>query len=186
MNVRRHVPAVSGILSVVALALVFAAALRVIPDWLLPRAPDAVIHAIPHVNAAVSVTAIATIVVGVRAVRRGNIARHRQAMLSTTALFAVFLVAYLYRVALEGPTDFAGPGAVEQFVYYPLLGVHILLAVVCVPLVIYTLLLALTHSVAELPDTRHPTVGRVAAALWLVSFVLGTVVYLLLYVAFPG
>ena len=186
MNVRRHVPAVSGVLSVLALTLVFAAALRVIPDWLLPRAPDAVIHAIPHVNAVVSVTAIATIVVGIRAVRRGDIARHRQAMLATTGLFAVFLVAYLYRVALEGPTAFPGPAAVEQFVYYPVLGIHILLAIVCVPLVIYTLLLALTHSVAELPETRHPTVGKAAASLWLVSFVLGTVVYLMLYVVFPG
>jgi len=186
MNVRRHVPAVSGVLSVVALALVFAAALRAIPDWLLPRAPDAVIHAIPHVNAAVSVTAIVTIVVGVRAIRSGDIERHRRAMLSTTGLFTIFLVAYLYRVALEGPTDFAGPQTVEQFVYYPVLGVHVLLAVVCVPLVIYTLLLALTHPVAELSETRHPTVGRVAATLWLVSFVLGTVVYLMLYVVFPG
>ncbi|MEF8852524.1 MAG: DUF420 domain-containing protein [Haloarculaceae archaeon] len=184
--IRRHVPVVSGVLSVVALALVFAAALRAIPEWLLPRAPEFVIHAIPHVNAVVSLAAIGTILVGVRAVRRGNVTRHRRMMLSTTGLFAVFLVAYLYRVALEGPTDFPGPGVVEQFVYYPVLGVHILLAIVCVPLVIYALLLALTHPVAELPETRHPTVGRVAAALWLVSFVLGTVVYLLLYVVYPG
>jgi putative membrane protein len=184
MNVRRHVPALTGVLSVVSLALVFAAAGQAIPDSLLPRAPAAVLRAIPHVNAALSVTAVATIVVGVRAIRRGDVARHRRAMLATTALFATFLVAYLYRVALEGPTDFGGPSAVEQYVYFPLLGIHILLAVVCVPLVIYVLLLALTHSVAELPETRHPQVGRVAAALWLVSFVLGTVVYLLLYVVY--
>ena len=53
MNVRRHVPVLTGVLSAVALALVFAAALRVIPTWLLPRAPEAVIGAIPHVNAVV-------------------------------------------------------------------------------------------------------------------------------------
>jgi len=184
MNVRRHVPVLSGLLSVLALGLVFAAALRAIPSWLLPRAPDAVLHAIPHVNAVLSLAAIGTILVGVRAIRRGDVARHRQAMLASTGLFALFLVAYLYRVALEGPTAFAGPAVVEQYVYYPVLGVHILLAVVCVPLVIDALLLAATHSVTELPETRHPTVGRVAATLWLVSFALGTVVYLLLYVVF--
>jgi len=184
MNVRRHVPALTGVLSVVSLALVFAAAGQAIPKSLLPRAPNAVLHAIPHVNAALSVTAVGTIVVGVRAIRRGNVARHRRAMLVTTALFATFLVAYLYRVALKGPTDFGGPSAVEQFLYFPLLGIHILLAIVAVPLVIYVLLLALSHPVAELPETRHPQVGRVAAALWLVSFVLGTVVYLLLYVVY--
>jgi len=184
MNVRRHVPTLTGVLSVVALGLVFAAAGRHIPAWLLPRAPEAVIAAIPHVNAAISVAAISTIVVGVRAIRRGNVERHRRAMLATTGLFTVFLVAYLYRVALEGPTEFAGPAAVERFLYFPVLGVHILLAVVCVPLVIYVLLLAGTHSVSELPGTRHPTVGRVAATLWLVSFALGTVVYALLYVVY--
>ncbi|PSQ05449.1 DUF420 domain-containing protein [Halobacteriales archaeon QS_5_68_33] len=182
MNVRRHAPAVSGVLSVLALGLVFAAALRVIPEWLLPRAPDAVIAAIPHLNAVVSVAAIGTILVGVRAIRRGDVTRHRRAMLATTGLFTVFLVGYLYRVALEGPTPFEGPPVVEQFVYYPLLGIHVLLAIVCVPLVIYALVLATTHSVSELPETRHPTVGRAAASLWLVSFVLGTAVYLLLYV----
>jgi putative membrane protein len=184
MNVRRHVPALSGLLSAVALALVFAAALRVVPEWLLPRAPDAVLHAIPHVNAVVSLAAIGTLTTGVRAIRRGDVDRHRRRMLATTGLFAVFLTAYLYRVALEGPTEFAGPAAVEQFLYLPLLAIHILLAVVAVPLVIYVLLLALTHDIGELPQTRHPTVGRVAAALWLVSFTLGIVVYLMLYVAF--
>jgi len=184
MNVRRHVPALTGFLSVAALALVFAAALRVIPIWLLPRAPEVVVRAIPHVNAVVSLAAIGTLVAGVRAIRRGDVARHRTAMLATTGLFALFLVAYLYRVALEGPTSFAGPAVVAQFLYYPLLGIHILLAIVAVPLVIYVLLLALTHTVDELPETRHPKVGRVAAALWLVSFVLGVVVYLLLYVVY--
>ncbi|WP_415382311.1 DUF420 domain-containing protein [Halosimplex sp. TS25] len=184
MNVREHVPAVSGILSVAALALVFAAALQVIPQALLPRAPDAVLHAIPHVNAVVSATAVGAIVVGWRAIRRGDVARHRAAMLATTALFALFLVAYLYRVAILGPSEFSGPPLVEGVIYPAVLGIHIVLAVVCVPLVIYVLLLALTHSVAELPGTRHPTVGRVAAALWLVSFTLGVVVYLMLYVLF--
>jgi len=184
MNVREHVPAVSGILSVVALALVFAAALQAIPQTLLPRAPDAVLEAIPHVNAVVSATAVGTIVVGVRAIRRGDVARHRAAMLSTTGLFALFLVAYLYRVALLGPSDFSGPPLVEGVIYPGILAVHILLAIVCVPLVIYVLLLALTHSVPELRETRHPTVGRVAAALWLISFTLGVVVYLMLYVLF--
>ena len=184
MNVRHHVPALTGVLSVLALGVVFAAALQAIPTALLPRAPEVVLDAIPHVNAVLSVTAIGTILVGWRAIRRGDIAKHRAAMLSTTGLFALFLAAYLYRVALLGPTDFSGPPLVEGVVYPAVLGVHILLAIVCVPLVIYVLLLALTHPAADLRETRHPQVGRIAAALWLVSFTLGVVVYLMLYVVF--
>ena len=59
---------------------------------------------------------------------------------------------------------------------------HIGLAIVCVPLLYYVFLLALTHPVGDLPNTLHRRVGRVAASLWLVSFTLGTVVYLMLYV----
>ena len=103
--VRDHVPALTGVLTLVSLALVFGAVLGALPA--LPRAP-AVIDVIPHVNAVVSVTAVGTISVGWRAIRRGNVGRHRTAMLTSLALFATFLVLYLYRVSLEGPTT-AGP-----------------------------------------------------------------------------
>ncbi|WP_128476148.1 DUF420 domain-containing protein [Halorussus pelagicus] len=179
--VERHVPAVTGLLTVVSLALVFAAALRVVPAGVLPRAPDAVLSAIPHVNAVISTVAFVVVGASWRAIRRGNVERHRKGMLAGVVLFAAFLALYLYRVALLGPTDFEGSAMVEQFVYYPILGVHILLAVVCIPLLYYVLLLALTRPVSELPATNHPRVGRVAASLWMTSFGLGVVVYLLLY-----
>ena len=99
-------------------------------------------------------------------------------------LFVAFLVLYLYRVSLVGPAPFPGPDSVYQFVYLPVLAIHILLAIVCIPLLYYVLLLALTHDVAELPATNHPRVGRVAASLWQISFALGIVVYLLLYAVY--
>jgi putative membrane protein len=180
-TVREHVPALTALLSVVSLALVFAAAGRAVPAGAIPRAPGALLEAIPHVNAVVSLAAIGTILGGVRAIRRGNVVAHRRLMLSSFALFGTFLALYLYKVALVGPRGFAGPAWVEQFVYYPLLGVHMLLAIVCIPLVYYVLLLAYSHPVHELAATNHPRVGRVAATLWLVSFALGEAVYVLLY-----
>lgn len=181
---RNHVPVLAGLLSVVSLALVFSAALGAIPQSILPHAPQVVIDAIPHVNAAVSLLAIGTITYGWRSIRRGAVRRHRAAMLTSLALFGTFLVLYLYRVGIEGPTPFPGPVSVHQFVYLPLLGIHITLAVVCVPLLYYVVLLALTRPPGEIPQTTHPRVGRVAATLWLVSFSLGVIVYLLLYVVY--
>jgi putative membrane protein len=183
LQARNRVRELTALLSVVSLALVFAAIRGVIPDAVLPRVP-ALVDAVPHANAAVSLAAIGTILFGVYSIRRGRVRRHRLAMLASVALFATFLVLYLYRVSLEGPTEFPGPATVYQFVYLPTLAIHIVLAVVCIPLVYYVLLLASTHDVAELPGTPHPTVGRVAASLWLVSFALGFVVYLLLYVVY--
>ncbi|WP_135303002.1 DUF420 domain-containing protein [Haloarcula amylovorans] len=178
---RGHVPALTGLLTVLSLALVFGAVLGAIPPRVLPRAPDSILAAIPHLNAAISATAIATIVAGVRAVRNGQIQRHRRLMLTAFGLFGAFLVLYLYRITLEGPTDFAGPAAVESFIYLPLLAIHILLAIIAIPLVYYTLLLAASHPVAELSQTNHPRAGKAAAGLWLVSFSLGIVVYAMLY-----
>ena len=184
LQARDRVPELTGLLSVVSLALVFGAALNLIPAAALPDAPDWVFAAIPHVNAVVSTVAVVTILAGVVFARRRQFRKHRAAMLVSAALFAVFLVLYLYKVALEGPAEFPGPDAIYRQVYLPLLAIHILLAVVCIPLLYYVLLLATTRPVSALVDTAHARVGRVAASLWIVSFVLGNVVYALLYVVY--
>ena len=178
--VREHVVAVTAVLSVVSLALVFGAAGQQIPTSMLPEFQQ-LLAVIPHVNAALSLGAITTIVLGWQAIRRGDVARHRLLMLTSFALFAGFLVLYLYRVALVGPEAFPGSEVIRTFVYLPLLAIHISLAVVCVPLVYYALLLAATRSPRELSSTPHSRVGRIAATLWLISFLLGLFVYLLLY-----
>lgn len=178
---RDHVPALTAVLTAVSLTLVFGAVLGAVPRGTIPRASETVLTIIPHVNAVVSAVAIGTIVAGVRFIRRGEVAKHRAMMFASLALFVTFLALYLYKVALAGTTQFGGPEIIYRFVYLPTLAIHILLAIVCIPLLYYVLLLATTRPVAELYETSHRRVGRVAAALWLVSFVLGNVVYVLLY-----
>ncbi|XVH31710.1 DUF420 domain-containing protein [Haloferacaceae archaeon DSL9] len=177
---RNHVPALAAILSAIALSLVFGAVLGRIPRETIPRS-ETLVAVIPHINALVSSLAIVTIVAGWRTIRRGDVEGHRRLMLGSFALFAAFLVLYLYRVALEGPAAFPGPESVYRIVYLPTLAIHIFLAIVCVPLLFYVLLLAVTRPVADIYETRHRAIGRIAAVLWLISFALGIVVYLLLY-----
>ena len=182
--VRSHSLAVSTVLSIVALGLVFGAVLGLLPVDALPRASEEFLHLIPTINAALSIAALGTISLGWRWARTYEIQRHRVAMSVSTILFALFLTLYLYRIALVGTTSFPGPAVVESYVYLPVLAIHVLLAIVCVPLVIYALVLATVHPVTELGNTNHPRIGRIAAPLWLVSFALGVVVYLLLYVVY--
>ncbi|WP_232702394.1 DUF420 domain-containing protein [Halobacterium wangiae] len=181
---RRHVRSLTAVLSLVSIALVVAAVRGAVPATVLPGAPAWFVDAIPTLNAAISAVAIGTILVGWRAIRRGEVDRHRAAMVTTTVLFAAFLALYLYRLVVHGTTEFPGGGTVYTFVYLPVLVVHMGLAMVAIPLVYYALLLATTRRVREIYDTNHATVGRVAASLWLVSFALGIVVYLMLYVLF--
>ena len=178
---RENVPLLTAAASVVSLALVFGAVGGVIPSAVLPRASDAVIAAIPHLNAAISATAIGTILLGWRAIARGNVKRHRAFMLTSFGLFVAFLVGYLYRLILVGTASFPGPDAVYTYLYLPFLAVHILFAIVCIPFVFYALLLAATRPYEELYHTRHAQAGFVGASLWLVSFAMGIGVYLLLY-----
>lgn len=178
-----HVPALTAALSAVALALVFGAALQAIPATLLPPANETLFVLIPHVNAAISALAIVAILGGWRFVRGGQIRKHRASMLTAFGLFAVFLLLYLYRVAHVGPAEFPGPATIEM-AYFGFLAVHIVLAIVCVPLLFYVLLLAWSRPVSAIYDTSHATIGRVAASLWLVSFTMGIVVYVLLHLAY--
>lgn len=180
---RDRVGGLTAVLTVVSLALVFGAVLGYLPDGALPRI-DPLVGVIPHLNAALSAMAIATILAGVRAIRRRDVARHRLLMLASAGLFALFLVFYLYRLTLEGTTEFPGPDWISQFVYLPMLAVHILFAMVAIPLVYYVLLLATTRPASALAQTRHARVGRVAATLWLVSFALGICIWFMLHVLF--
>lgn len=180
---KQQVPLLTAVLSIVSLGLVFSAVGGVVPEWLLPRS-EGLIALVPHLNVVFSIAAIVTIISGWRAIKQGNVESHRNWMLASFGLFAAFLVFYLYRVALEGPQAFGGPETIRQFVYLPTLAIHILLAVICVPLLFYVLLVAVSRPIDEIYLSRHRSVGQIAAALWLVSFSLGIVVYVLLYVLY--
>lgn len=183
LDARHRVRELTAVLTVVSLALVFGAVRGVIPAGALPRV-DGLVAAAPHLNVLISFTALGTIAYGVHAIRHGRVAAHRRAMVATTTLFLTFLGLYLYRLVIVGTKPFPGPEAVYQLVYLPVLGVHMTLAVVSIPLVYYVLLLATTRPVAAIRESPHPRVGRVAASLWFVAFALGVVVYALLYVVY--
>jgi len=184
-TVREHVRLLTAVLSIVSLALVVGVVAEVIPSSALPAAPDALLSALPHANAVLSALALGAIVAGMRAIRRGDVRTHRRRMGVAFALFVGFLCSYLYRIAIEGPTPFTGPTVIEP-AYYLVLAIHVSLAIVCLPLLYYVLLLAYGYETRELSATNHPRVGRIAAPLWAISFALGIVVYLALYVVFPA
>jgi putative membrane protein len=101
-------------------------------------------------------------------------------MLGAFTCSALFLASYLTRVALTGTHRFPGGGAL-RVAYLALLGSHTLLAVVCLPLALTTLTLAL-RSRFDL----HPRVARWTLPVWLYVSVTGVLVYLALYHLAPA
>jgi len=180
-SVREHRLGITVLLTVVAYAVVFGTFLKYIP---YPTIGKGTVELLSEVITSLNALSLLALSAGWYAVRRGNLRRHRQAMLSGVGIILVFLLVYLEKVGGGGIKEFVGPTWVKTFVYFPLLGIHELLSMVAVPLVIYTLLLAATHSIAELPSTRHPQVGKLAASTWILSLALGIVTFLLLNVVF--
>ncbi|MCW8172647.1 DUF420 domain-containing protein [Natrialba swarupiae] len=114
----------------------------------------------------------------------GDVARHRAAMLASFALFVTFLTLYLYRlVATGGPQPFPVPRCSTSSSTCPS-SRSTFSSPSSVSLLYYALLLAFACPVDGLRRTNHARVGRLAAGLWLISFSLGIVVYGLLHVAY--
>jgi len=183
---KSHPGRVTAVLSVVGYALVISAFEGVLP--LFPELSRETVLLFSDAIAVVNTLALTSLLAGVAFIRRGEVRKHRAAMLTAFALICAFLVLYLWKVGggfeksivvEEGMFLGQYAGTVE-LAYLLMLAVHILLSVVAVPVVLYAVVLGLTHSPEELRQTSHATYGRVAVASWAVSLFLGVVTYLML------
>jgi len=176
-RVRTRPRAVTAVLSVVGYVLV----VGVFVGLPLPRLADSTVLLFGDLIAVINALALTALVVGYRFIRRGDVRRHRAAMLTAFALILLFLVLYLLKVG-GGFTKHIDPAtpALAEYAYVAMLAVHVLLSVVAVPVVLHAVVLGLTHTPAELRETAHPRVGRIAVAAWSLSLFLGVVTYLLL------
>jgi putative membrane protein len=176
---KEHPAAVTAVLSVVGYALVVGTFLGVGPD-VYPELTLAQVTLLTDAIAVVNALNVAVIGAGWYFIRRDDVDKHRTAMVTSFALILVFLVMYLTKIGGGGTKEFVGPTGV-YYAYLAMLAVHILLSIVAVPVVLYALVLGLTHTPEELrTETPHRRVGRIAAASWLLSLSLGVVTYLLL------
>ncbi|MFC5970388.1 DUF420 domain-containing protein [Halomarina salina] len=184
--VKEHPRAVTAALSVVGYALVLGAFAGVIP--LFPDLSRDTVVLFSDLIAVVNTLAFTTLLVGWRFIRRGDVRKHRAAMLTAFGLICLFLVLYLWKVGggfeksfvvQDGQFLSQYAGIVEPL-YLAMLAIHILLSVLAVPVVLYAIVLGLTHTPAELRDTAHARVGRIAVVSWSLSLFLGVVTYVML------
>jgi len=136
--------------------------------------------ALPTVNAALNAASATLLVLGFRAIRRGERERHRALMLCALFCSVLFLASYLTRIALTGTHRFPGEGALKA-VYLAVLASHTVLAVLVAPLVLRTLFLALRDRFGD-----HRRIARTTLPVWLYVSVTGVIVYVMLYHLAPG
>lgn len=174
---REHPRAVTAVLTVVGYALVVGTLYVGIPIY--PEIGLGTVNLLSHAIAVINATTVILLVAGWRWIRAGEVRKHRLAMASAFALILLFLVLYLTKTGGGGRKDVIGSGLLVN-AYLVMLAVHILLSVLAVPVVLYALTLGLTRTPAELRETAHARVGRIAAGSWIVSLVLGIAAYVLL------
>jgi len=182
---RAHPGRVTAVLSLLGYAVVFGSFGDLIP---VPDLSRETVLLFGDLIAIINTLALAALLAGAWYVKHGAIRKHAASMVTAFGLILLFLVLYVWKqaggftkeiVVTQG--QFLGEYAtLVTYGYLTLLAIHVLLSILAVPLVLYAVLVGLTHSTEEIPRTRHPTVGRIAVGVWSVSLVLGILTYLLL------
>ena len=174
---RDHPRALTAVLTIVGYVVVIGTLYGDV--GLYPDISRSTVDLLAAAIAVVNSLTVCCLVAGWYWIRNDQVRRHRAAMMTAFTLILVFLVLYLLKTGGGGRKEIVEGAPLRSF-YLGMLGVHILLSVLSVPLVLYQVTLGLTRTPAELRGTAHATVGRVAASAWLVSLVLGVVTYLML------
>jgi putative membrane protein len=176
---------VTAVVSAVGYVLVIGAFAGVIP---FPEIADDTVNLLADAIAVVNTVALVVLLLGVWFIRRGEVRKHRAAMLTAFGLILLFLVLYLTKVGggfeksivIEDGQFLAAYSGIVRPTYLAMLAIHVLLSIVSVPVVLHAVVLGVTHQPEELRDTIHPTVGTVAVAAWSLSLALGVITYVLL------
>ena len=166
--------AIAAIIAVSAVASLFL-------FWLIyfhPPADLAGTHLafLPALDAILNAFAAIALVLGFAFIRAQRVGAHRAAMFTAFVFSSVFLAAYITNYALHGEMKFPlDAGATVRWIYYPLLISHIILAVLCLPMILITFFLSLT---GRFPT--HKKLARWTFPVWLYVSVTGVIVYLML------
>ncbi len=146
----------------------------------------------PHVfaatNAIINSVVAVLLVAGIITAKRGAYTTHKNIMLTAILLSVLFLVSYILHHLFAGSTlygDLDKNGIVTdlekaeagsmRYVYFFLLGTHILLAGISLPFILFTAYRALINE-----NRAHRKLARITWPMWFYGAVYGPIVYLMI------
>ena len=137
---------------------------------------------LPAVNASLNALSTVFIIFGIAFIKRDMKQAHILSMTAALITSTAFLTCYLiYHFAKAGHvTKFTYPGW-PKALYFFILGTHVPLAALTVPLVIMTVVPAL-RAIYD----KHRRMAKWTFPIWLYVSITGVLVYLMLYVWFPS
>jgi putative membrane protein len=138
------------------------------------------IQVLPTICTSLIVISAALVAIGWYHIRKGNRQTHMRYMIVAAVLALLFFLLYAARTAFVGNTDFGGPENLRKF-YMTFLIFHITLATAGGVFGLVTLWLAFKQRFL-----KHKRIGRWTAVIWLLTAPTGVLVYVLLYMMYPG
>jgi putative membrane protein len=154
----------------------------------VPAHIPSLVYKLPLLNACINGTCSVLLIFSYRAIRQGNIQRHKKLNLTAFILSALFLISYISAhyfipdtlygdVNHDGsmsPDEKAAVSAIKPL-YLVILLSHILLAVIVLPLVLLSFYYGLTDQ-----RIKHRRITRFSFPIWLYVTVTGVVVYVMI------
>ena len=131
-------------------------------------------HLFAKINATINSTVSVLLVVGLIAVKNKNYILHKRIMITAIILSSLFLVSYICHHLFTGETKFGGEGTI-RYIYYFILGTHIVLAGIILPFILFT---AYRAMVGEWQ--KHKKLSKITWPIWLYVAVTGVAVYFMI------
>ena len=131
-------------------------------------------HIFAKINAAINSTVAVLLLAGLIAVKSKKYLLHKRIMIIAIILSCLFLISYICHHLFTGETKFGGEGNI-RYIYYFILGTHIVLAAIILPFILFT---AYRSMIGEF--ARHKKLARITWPIWFYVAITGVVVYFMI------
>lgn len=131
-------------------------------------------HLFAKINAVINSAVSVLLLAGLIAVKGKKYLLHKRIMITAIILSCLFLVSYICHHLFTGETKFGGVGTI-RYIYYFILGTHILLAAVILPFILFT---AYRSMIGEW--AKHKKLAKITWPIWLYVAITGVVVYFMI------
>jgi putative membrane protein len=156
---------------ILTFSLIVFATIVLLGRYKLNWQPGFDVHVFARINAIINSIVAVLLVLGLIAVKLKEYMIHKWIMITSIVLSSLFLISYIFHHLLAPETKFGGTGTI-RYVYFFILGTHILLAGIILPLILFTAYRALVGEYA-----KHKKLVRITWPVWFYVAVTGVIVY---------
>ena len=129
---------------------------------------------LPLVNASLNGLTALLLIIGFILIRLNKQNAHKSIMLTAFGTSTLFLISYIiYHWFKSGPKSYVGD---SQILYYFILITHILLAMIIIPLALFTIYRGWTSELS-----KHRKIAKITLPIWLYVSATGVLIYFMLY-----